>query len=347
MLQNKQIVPLLFLYHMIWMVIAYLFINHDGGDATRYWWIGVETKDVSWLEMIQPGTNLIKTVTFPLVKIFHLPFLFGFFLFSLWSFLGWYLLLKFFQDIHFNNRVLEILAIIFLFSPNQHFWTALIGKESLLWSPIVVLIINVLSDKPHRIYMLLSFLLIFLIRPHVGVIIGFGMGFYFLLKFKGILLKRIFIIVGTVLLMVASVYLLDQIMLGNGTVLEKIQGYYNAYNRVLRHTNAYVPLEDYNLFFKIWTFYCRPFLFEGSGWLYRLVGIENSVFLLCYMILVVMYFRFKIYLKLKLIYIVLFGIGFGLTLMYVHAYANFGLILRTKILILPFFILPLFKGFKE
>ena len=347
MLKNKIIAPILFLYHMIWMVVAYIFINHDGGDAIGYWWLGVDTKDISWFEIIQPGTNIIKAFTFPLAQIFQVPFIFGFILFALWSFWGWHLLLKFFQNLELNNLALEILALAFLFSPNQHFWTSLLGKEAMLWTPLVILIINILNQKCKNVGFVLSFILILFIRPHIAIIVGLGIGLYFILKTKGTLLQRVYIIMGVVFLTITTFYLLDQIMLGNDSVMIKIQNYYNAYNRVLRYTDGYVPLEDYNLFFKIWTFYFRPYLTEASSWLYWFVGVENTVALLYVLIFLVLFFKFKIYSRLQLEFVILLMIGIGLTLMYVYAYANYGLILRTKVLIIPFFIIPMFLGYSN
>lgn len=347
MLQNKAIAPLLFIYHGLWTVVAYFYIIKEGGDATRYWWIGTEASHRSWMLFLQPGTEFIKALTYPLAKVLHWPLGVGFALFSLWSFWGWYLLLKIFQQKIPQKRVWELLAIAFLFSPNQHFWTALLGKEAVLWTPIILLIAGLGNRKINTAILWCSLLVILWIRPHMGAIIGGGIGLYLLWKTKRSPLQKAMMIGGILIMGMGTTYLLNSILEGNGSVVQKIGRYYEAYNQVLQKTNAYVPLEEYSFPYKLITFYARPMLGEGEGWIYAMVGLENFLGVIYGMILLTLIVITKNKLQATIEQWCLWGIGLGLTIMYVYAYANFGLILRTKAVLLPWFIIPVLIGWKR
>ena len=74
MLNHKALPWLLLIYHFLWAVVGYYYILSEGGDATKYWWMGSDLEKVSWTEVLQPGTELVKGITYPFIKFLKLPF---------------------------------------------------------------------------------------------------------------------------------------------------------------------------------------------------------------------------------------------------------------------------------
>lgn len=94
--------------------------------------IGFSDKDLSafsWIDFLKPGTDVVKFLSFPLVKFFNLPFWSGF---------------PHLQSAQFCRRAdslpiyciagsnvkLHVLVLVLMLLPNLHFWTSLIGKGS-------------------------------------------------------------------------------------------------------------------------------------------------------------------------------------------------------------------------
>src|SRR5690606_2302133 len=118
------------------------------------------------------------------------------------------------------------------------------------------------------------------------------------------------------------------------------------YIRHMRKTDAYVPLDEYGLPYKMFTFYFRPLPFEKEGWMYGVISLENTVLLglSCAALGLTLFNLRKIHFKLRETFSVLYLLAFAG--MYVYAYANYGIISRTKILVYPFIFILILQAFK-
>lgn len=146
--------------------------------------------------------------------------------------------------------------------------------------------------------------------------------------------RKIYVVIAVILFSLLAAALLQYVVKG-GDLWVKIPSYYETHIRVLKTTSGYVPLDQYSLPVKIFTFFFRPLPLEGNSVQYMLAGIENLIWLLVFIFAA--YRLVTGYKSLKCSLFHFFSILFAafFTLMYVYAYANFGLILRTKIMLFP------------
>ena len=80
---RKWIFPLLlFVYHLGFSYLGWRYINENKGDAQRYWFLNADLEQSSWSDYLNPGTDIVKIITFPLVKYLEFPFWSGFLIFS-------------------------------------------------------------------------------------------------------------------------------------------------------------------------------------------------------------------------------------------------------------------------
>lgn len=340
---RKWIFPLLlFLYHLGFSFLGWRYINNTHGDASRYWFLNTDLSHSSWSYFLKPGTEIVKLITFPFVKYFNAPFWLGFVLFSSISGIGILLLYQMLQKISGADKYLYCLSVILLLLPNLHFWTSLIGKEALLFPFFVWFLIEIEKKRYFSFYLFASLLVIALIRPHVAfiVLLSYILSLMVTEKFT----PKIKIWLGTsfFLITVFLIFLLRQLQDFSGGIPRVIQKY-EAHIRYFKKTDAYVPLDEYYLPYKLFTFYFRPLPFEKSGHFYQIISIENTVLLLLSFVGIFYGIKhFKNLLKSRLVVFSILFI-FLMGIMYVYAYANYGIIMRTKIMAAPFLYVVLIE----
>lgn len=333
----------LFVFHLLFAFIAWQFVLLEPADATNYWFIGQDLSQKSWLSFVQPGTDIIKLITFPLVKYLHLPFWSGFLFFSIFSYYGFYKLWQIILSLTKNNETAFFIGVVLVLLPNLHVWTSFIGKESLLFVALVLMTEKILSRHIQSKAFAGSFLVIALIRPHVAVILLISLLIACFWK-GGLSGKAKFYLGGIASLCFAGLYLiLRKIAFIGNHPWDRILHIYRYHIKGLKKTDAYVPLDEYSLPYKLFTFYFRPLPFEKIGWLYQIWSFENLILLLVTLALFyVMGTNLK---KIKWDFYEIFTIFavFLMALMYVYAYANYGLIARTKIMTMPFIYIFIVK----
>lgn len=336
----------LLIYHLLFAWIAYRYILENNGDAMRYWFVGQDLRDQSWAMYFKPGTDLVKFITFPLVKYLALPLWAGFIFFSLLGFAGLLFLWRLLLEIAGNNQKIIYLGMFLLLLPNLHFWTANIGKEALIILPVVLLLQEVVRKNYASVRIGLALLAIGLIRPHVGFV--FLAAYLSTLLLCGDFSKRmkLYLLAVFVLLSAVFTFILINLQDFSGGI-QRVKQKYEVHIAHFQKTDAYVPLDQYSLPYKIFTFYFRPLPFEKKGIFYQVLSAENLVILLFFgwsSYLIFRYFKkmkFKIRVVFPLMLLLLFA------LMYVYAYANYGIIMRTRIMVTPVIYLLLVYVFSE
>lgn len=340
-----RIFPFLLLaYHLAFAWLGYRYILNHHGDAERYWFVEKDLSQTLWIDFLKPGTEVVKLLTFPLVNMLHLPFWSGFLIFSLISFLGIALLYQILKKMAGKHRGLQRLAMVLVLLPNLHFWTSLIGKEALLIVPLVVFAVELYRKKHFSTTLLMSLLAIGLIRPHIALLMLLSYGLSLLLTEHFSKKRKWQIAAGTGLGIVLFGFLLTQIQDFSGGV-ERIVQKYEAHIRVFRHTDAYVPLDRYPLPLKLFTFYFRPLPFEKPGLWYAVIGLENLMLLLLSAVAVFGFFRSFQTLRRRMLVVFPMVLMLFLGMVFGFAYANYGILMRTKIMVAPFLYLMIMEVF--
>lgn len=334
--QVPSLLPvLLLLYHLIFSWAAWKVVSEESGDALRYWFVGEDVSRMEWSRFLNPGTDVVKLLTFPLVRYLHLPFWSGFVLFSLFSGWGFLRLWGLVTRIAVGRQWLLALGYCCLLMPNLHFWTSLIGKEALLFVPVVFLTEEIYEKRYYSLRLWGCVLAIGLIRPHVAGLLIVALTGALLWKGGFSLKMKAFITGGAAIILAAFLYLLKEITHAEHGLWTKVSRLYQAHITVLQHTDAYVPLDRYPLPGKIFTVLFRPLPFEESGFYYTAVAFDNLFLLLLSGL--ALFSGIRNFRKAKNSVFICFSLSFILlfSVMYGYAYANYGLLLRTKIMILP------------
>ena len=322
------------LLHFIITFASYGFILGSVADAKHYYSESISITD--WgLSYLSNGTSFIIFLNYMLVQWFHLSFLGCFLVFSFISYLGCLKLFEVIIDLTDRNYNISYLLLLLI---GTHFWTVSLGKDSLMFYSMCCLCYNIYFDKPKSHY-ILPLLLIGLIRLHVLIFVLVGGGVSYVFTNKKIKMQTKFIFVGLVLgaLLVLIPFFLKEIAVTNFSDIEgKLQ---NSMNANLEG-GAGVDLKDSNLVVKWFSYMFRPFVFEARNPMFLVSALENLAWLYIFFIIIKGLFFDKI--KTNYILWSYIGIILACTLPLAYTLANFGISMRQKIMIFPFFLILFF-----
>ncbi|MDG4949892.1 hypothetical protein NLM59_03055 [Weeksellaceae bacterium KMM 9724] len=323
--------------HFLITYFAYKFINLYSGDAKNYWFITKSKEDFINSTPIPLREDLLYYINYIFTNNLNLPFWFGFLIYSCVGLLGIWILYK--TTLKLNSSIqYKWIYIPLLLLPSIHFWTSMIGKEPICFLGISLVFYSLITTKVKTTPILIGFILLALVRPHVGIILAFSVILSFLIKNKKISISYFLMFIT---FSGASLYFLLKSHWLENFSLDNLQFLFQKHHEVLKTTDTYVPLEEYNIFYKVFTFYFRPLPFEINnlwGWI---SGIENLFSLFIFTIGLYSIFQLirkrkyalsKLDISIIIFFITLAGV-FSL------AYSNFGLIARMKNQSLPFMLM--------
>lgn len=322
------------LVHFIITFASYGFILGSVADAKHYYSESVSITD--WgLSYLSNGTSFIVFLNYMLVQWLQLSFLGCFLVFSFISYLGCLRLFDVIIDLTDRKYNVSYLLLLLI---GTHFWTVSLGKDALMFYAMCCLCYNIYFDKPRSHY-ILPLMLIGFIRLHVLIFVLVGGGVSYVFTNKKIKTQTKFVFAGLVLgaLLFLVPFFLKEIAVTNISDIEgKLQSSMNANVE----GGAGIDLKDSNLVVKWFSYMFRPFVFEARNPMFLVSALENLVWLYIFFIII----RGLFFEKIKTNYILwsYIGIILACTLPLAYTLANFGISMRQKIMIFPFFLILFF-----
>ena len=322
------------LVHFIITFASYGFILGSVADAKHYYSESISITD--WgLSYLSNGTSFIVFLNYMLVQWLQLSFLGCFLVFSFISYLGCLKLFDVIIDLTDRKYNVSYLLLLLI---GTHFWTVSLGKDALMFYAMCCLCYNIYFDKPRSHY-ILPLMLIGFIRLHVLIFVLVGGGVSYVFTNKKIKTQTKFVFAGLVLgaLLFLVPFFLKEIAVTNISDIEgKLQSSMNANVE----GGAGIDLKDANLIVKWFSYMFRPFVFEARNPMFLVSALENLVWLYIFFIII----RGLFFDKIKTDYILwsYIGIILACTLPLAYTLANFGISMRQKIMIFPFFLILFF-----
>ena len=339
---EKQWVAILFVYHCFFIYLAYTIrINRGISDSLFYWAKTFNINKYSWFSFAEIGTSFMLFLNYPFIKL-QLPFWFGFLLYGIIGFFGVLIYIRWIHLVLGEKLLWKGINILpfFYFLPNLHFWTSGLGKEPVVFFGIASVFYALSSNQYKSVSFLVGSLLVVVIRPHIAMMMFLTIILVSVFR-NDISFKRRFLI-GSLssLLAVGLTYIVFQMTHIRYWNWERIN-YFNEYSILsFRYSGSYVPMLEYNWFYKLFSFYFRPLFYDTNSVWGILVSIENTfiLFIHCVALFFILRFRTIIYPE-WVKYVLVFTIICGL--IYIQRYANLGIFIRTKMMFQPFTIIAL------
>lgn len=346
---KNNIIYFVFLEHMLFSFLYYLYTLNNFSDASMYYTKAMELD--GFLSNFATDTRFVILFTSIFVKYLLFSKLAAFFLFGLFGFIGFQYLIKMFD---YNKITFINIPIVFLILllPGFHFWTSAIGKDSLFFMLSTMSIYGLQNIKKRFLLFLIPFILLAIIRPYMGFVFLLAIIIALFLK-NPLKYKTSFFYIGIITIIVIIIFLpfitsflsIDQFGLDN--INERV-AYYNDYGaNKTDNLSSYVDVGSYNLPMKMFAYLFRPLFFDAHSILQLLASFENT-FLLIIIFKWLTSIKYKVFTwyrllketdKILVIYILL---GW---LILAESMYNLGLASRQKYMLLPIIFILIFRNF--
>ena len=336
---DKKLMNKLFVYHLLFFIIYFTYATLNASDSKVYYHDALYYEG-DLMNLFTTGTKFILFVTTFLVRI-GFSYLSLMFFFSWVGYVGFVFAYLFFREnITINVTVFKKydLLNLLLFLPNMHFWTASLGKGSLIFMGLMIFIYALRFPQKRIVALLIGGFFVYMIRPHVMlfVLVGIMVGILTGRSRIGVGVKFLVLLVSVGFLYLAQNSILGVANLeGSENVFADFDQFASDQSRRLLSTDSGVDMSNYPLPFKFFTFWFRPLFVDSPGLLGIFSSAENLIYLLLFAKIANRRFlRFIIkapYLvKTSLIIFVL--TSFALT----FVMANLGIIMRQKSMVMYF-----------
>lgn len=333
----------LWLYHLGIGLIFYRYILLHGGDSYRYWTISPinNGSNLGWWDYFGTSTFFMYWLNYPFSQWAGLGYLSGTILYATLSYFGFLLafgLIKASFGRFLEERIFQV-ALLILFLPNVHFWTAGVGKEALLWLGLVMVLTGIHNFSNKFILILIGLLLSLMVRPIQGLILTIAV--LMVLPFhknlqpyrKKIIPLSIFLVFS----IFAYRYIKGSLIYGfNLKWIGELLDWQNQFLASFKGASS-INMHEYNWIEKLVTVFFRPFIWEGKDFWSMAAGLENALLVIVFIVAIWSIYQLKgqikipLYIWTGLIYGILLSVLYSITL------NNLGIIMRMKSIFLPFF----------
>ncbi len=337
---NKRLLNKLFYYHMFFGAIYYSYALFNPSDSVRYF-ITPQNSNKGWFDFLGTETTFIDFISYPFINYLGFSYEMMMLLFTWIGFMGFVYAYMFFKeniplDVKVFKKV-DLLTLI-LFFPNMHFWTASLGKGSLIFLGLMLFGYAISKPKKRFVTLFLGSLLVFYIRPHIFLILAIGSLLGYMTGIGKISWKHKSIAFGVCIL---SLFILQNSILSvvnlenSNDLISDFLKFTSNRAASLSHSGSGLNMAGYSLPEKIFTFWFRPLFYDAPGILGLVVSVENLIYILLFLkIFKLNFFKFIINapVNVKMSLVLFLMTSFAMT----FVMSNLGIIIRQKSMVMYF-----------
>lgn len=267
----------LFFFHLFLTIVYYLYAQATTSDSFQYYDTSSSHKG-SWLDLYGTSTVFIRFMAYPLTNVLSMSYEAVNFIFSFLGFLGFLFFYYFFvENTLFKHKLwgFPLLTLLF-FLPNLHFWSASLGKGSVIFLGIAMFFFGISRPNHRIIYLVLGGLLTYHVRPHILLLllVGLLVGFTFSSR-KVSFFTRFAVVVGSA---AVALFIFSDVLALVGTERESFfsEGIdFSKRASDLSRATSGVDISGYSPPFLLFTFIYRPLFVDAPGVLGLIVSFEN------------------------------------------------------------------------
>lgn len=334
----------LVIFHFLLGIAYFFFTRNGGGDAWGYWLAG---KKMSYLQFIQDlkggeGTEFMRAFNFVPSNMLGMSFLSNTMLYSMLGSFGiTYFFLIALRTVRYNTILYGyVLFPLLFFLPNLHFWSAGVGKDTLLFLCIGMFSYGLMQPLRRLPLILLAGALSMAIRPHITLFLMVGFGMAYILGGKIPVYQRVLfsvVLLGIGLAILPSVMEFAKIEDASAESFDKFaQGKAAVLSR--SHTGSAIDISSYPFPLKVLTFWFRPFFFDVHNINGLVASLENLVLVVLFVRAMknrpVRAFKAAPFVIKGLVLFLIVG-----TLAFSQSLGNLGIMIRMRNMFLPGFLI--------
>lgn len=346
MLQNRHrwfdtsLMNGLFWYHMFFALVYYIYVQSSASDSFAYYERTKLTYE-SWLSAYNTGTPFIDFVAYPFVHVLGFSYemmmvLFAYF--GYWGFVCFYIVYR--ENLVYSHYLWGLsLVTLIMFLPNMHYWTASLGKGSIIFFGLGLSIYGLSKLNSRLLALILGLAIVYHVRPHVFFLMSFGIVVGFITGRQRVpaYLKIMVLVFSAGALLVLYDEVLAFASLDKDQLLSSFQQLSEHRAAELAKSGSGMDISNYPLVFKLFTFWFRPLFVDSPGPIGIIVSFENLFYLFLVVKLIsrkFITFILKSSALVKINAVIFFSISFALA----GTLSNLGIIIRQKSMVMYFLL---------
>jgi hypothetical protein len=327
----------LFIWHTFFSFVYVWYVSKFGGDAIYYY---DEAQNGNY--SFGPSTPFIVFISTFFYDFANLSFFSMGVLFGIFGIIG---LLAFDASLRCVTKdapkKIKLLATIIVFMPSVSFWSSGLGKDSIVFTAINLILWASLNLNKRKLILIFGIISLLLVRPHIAVLLLLTFSAAILaaknLKVSIRIIYFFILVIASILIVPVALEITD---FKEDLTLENIMYYLEGRQESnWQGWDGGIDISSMSLPVQIFTYLFRPLPFESHNIFSLLVSLEN-VFLI-YFFAIGLFSKFygrrvsahpQLYSSFFLLYSVTALILLSMTT------PNFGISVRQKWMFLPFFI---------
>ncbi len=273
----------LFFWHSFFALAYYTYAQFNRSDSYAYLERALGGRyGYTWLEVYGTGTRFVTWLTYPFADYLDFSYESLMILFSFFGFVGFlYLYLFIVRETRFRHRLWGIdFILVLLFLPNMHFWTVSLGKGSVTFMGVGLLLYGVISLSRNPLPFLLGSLVVFHVRPHIFLVflLAAGIGMLFSTKRVKVWQKVLALLVAGLLFGPILQILFNYAKIDDANS-DAINDFISHRSSELQKAGSAVDIGTYNQPLKLFTFWFRPLFVDAPNALGLFISVENLLYL--------------------------------------------------------------------
>lgn len=337
--KNKKdilVITALFFWHTLYSVVFYLYTLSNSADARKYYRISLgDNLD------FYPGSPFVYYITSFVSKGFDASYLNATLFFNLIGALGLVLLYKSLKDYFI---ALPWYWVLILFIPSMSFWSGGLGKDAISFFATCLFLYSITSGKKMALLVPSAFFLMFMVRPHIALIILVSYIIYFIIKAKVHIVFKVFTLPIIAVGIFLSVGFVQQYVGIEEASLGSVSGYIDDRQSSNLGGGSSLDIASMNYPMQMFTYVFRPLPFEASSAVALVTSLENTILLFLFIyILFKSKFNFRPFIHDKNLW--LFTYVFLTCTILAMTTANLGIATRQKWMFMPVLLYLLIYAF--
>lgn len=272
----------LYWFHMLFALIYYVFALFARSDSQDYF-LRPQEQYADWFSAYATGTPFIDFVGYPFINFLGFSYEMMMVMFACmgyWGFVFFYIYIR--ENIQYRHKLwgMDLISLL-IFLPNMHFWTASLGKGSIIFLGLGLAMYGLSDLKSRKIALIIGLLIVYHVRPHVflfmavGIVVGLFTG-----RQKVPLYQKILVFggsVGAMVLLYGKIMAFSQ--LDGDNLLQSFNQFSANRSYELSKAGSGIDISNYPLALKLFTFWFRPLFVDAPGAMGLVVSVENMLYL--------------------------------------------------------------------
>ena len=269
--RDSYMLTIIFLWHTFFSISYCFFTLYNVSDALGYF------RNSYLLEPIfYPGTKFIYYITSILTKYISDSYLNVTLIYGFFGALG---LIFYYLSIKMYLKKLKGYWALILFIPSMSFWSSGLGKDSISFFAVCLFLYTITTNKKKYFLLPLSFIAMFMVRPHIALMMIVSFVIYFIIRSKvHLLVKLITLPIIFSVLIFSSSFVQQYVGLEEASI-DSLSGYVDNRQNSNQDGGSSIDLQSMSYPMQIFTYVFRPLPFDAHSALALFTSIENTILL--------------------------------------------------------------------